>query len=233
MKLDYKKILGLELSKLRKENQYPLQALSYFSKLKEEDIAKMEENPSDYTIDDWNSVLSVMGCRLGIINIENNNIPVCLQHDSPKKKIVMIIGNGFDMDLGLTTSYSSFSNSCFWPFKDAYITLPKTDKPAYSPLIEELIKAKLENWFDFEEVLRQFGMKIREDYGNNYPYAKLDKYALEQFCLGLKKYLTQEMESFFSNPVCIEKSKRTTAKIVINEMIESGATIYSSMLLSK
>lgn len=33
------------------------------------------------------------------------------------KKVIFVIGNGFDMDLGWQTSYKSFAESDFWPFK--------------------------------------------------------------------------------------------------------------------
>lgn len=224
MEDDYKKILGQELSKLRKETHTPLQALSFLSGLDEEDILKMELNTSDSSIDDWNTVLSAMGCRLGIVNITDNKVPDFLQRDFTPKKVVMIIGNGFDMDLGLRTSYRDFAHSDFWPFQDAYLF---DDKPVYSPLIEELNQARINDWFDFEEILRQFGMKAYEKYGNDYPNAEVDKTALELFCLGLKNYLSHEMNAYFSDPTRIEESKKTCAKTVISEMIDSGATIYS------
>ena len=103
MEDDYKKILGQDLSKLREVTQTPLQALSFLSGLDEEEILKMEQNAADSSVDDWNSVLSAMGCRLGIVNITDNKVPDCLQQDVKRKRVVMIIGNGFDLDLGLKT----------------------------------------------------------------------------------------------------------------------------------
>ena len=224
---DFRTILGYELSKLRKETNTPLQALSFLSGLDEEDIIRMEQNLSDYSIDNWNDVLSAMGCRLGIVNKVDRKVPDYLQRNRTSPRVVMIIGNGFDMDLGLKTSYREFANSDFWPFQDTFLLKEGLDRPLYSPLIEELSKAKINNWFDFEEVLRQFGMKAFKDYGNDYPSATIDKYALELFCLGLKNYLCHEMSSYFSNPNRIEKSRKSYAKKVISEMIYSGATVYS------
>lgn len=31
------------------------------------------------------------------------------------RKIVFIVGNGFDIDLGRKTTFSEFANSPFWP----------------------------------------------------------------------------------------------------------------------
>lgn len=227
MKYDYNKILGEELSKLRKKKGISLQALSFLSRLDEEDILKMEQNVTDYPIGDWNAVLSSMGCRLGIVNADDNSVPSYIRQNSIPQKVVMIIGNGFDMDLGLKTSYKAFASSDLWPFKDAYIMKHGIDEPLYSPLVDALNQAKINNWFDFEEVLRQFGMKAYEEYGNDYPNADVDKDALDLFCLGLKKYLTQEMNNYFCNTSNFEKSKKSCARIIISEMIDSGATVYS------
>ena len=227
MEEDYKKLLGQDLSKLREVTQTPLQALSFLSGLDEEEILKMEQNAADSSVDDWNSVLSAMGCRLGIVNITDNKVPDCLQQDVKRKRVVMIIGNGFDLDLGLKTGYGDFARSDFWPFHDAYLTKPDYVEPVYSPLVEELNKAKINKWFDFEEVLRQFGMKAYKDYGNDYPHAEVDKLALNLFCLALKKYLSHEMDSYFADPTRIEESKKTYAKKVLSEMMDSKAIIYS------
>ena len=35
-------------------------------------------------------------------------------------KNVLIIGNGFDLDLGLPTRYSDFAESNYWPKEDVY-----------------------------------------------------------------------------------------------------------------
>ena len=34
-------------------------------------------------------------------------------------KRTLVIGNGFDLDAGMKTSYSDFARSKFWPFSDA------------------------------------------------------------------------------------------------------------------
>ena len=91
---DFRTILGYELSKLRKETNTPLQALSFLSGLDEEDIIRMEQNLSDYSIDNWNDVLSAMGCRLGIVNKVDKKVPDYLQRNRISQRVVMIIGNG-------------------------------------------------------------------------------------------------------------------------------------------
>lgn len=62
---------------------------------------------------------------------------------------ILVIGNGFDLDLGLRSRYSDFYNSDFWPFSDEA-----------SPLAEFLNQRfKINNWADLESVLGEYGEK--------------------------------------------------------------------------
>ena len=59
------------------------------------------------------------------------------------KHIVLIIGNGFDLDLGLKTSYSDFINTGV------------LNNYCNNPLIDELLRChRLQSWIDIEEFLR-------------------------------------------------------------------------------
>lgn len=62
------------------------------------------------------------------------------------KTIVLIIGNGFDMDLGWKTSYKDFVNSKKWPFVN-------TSKGLGWWLNQ---KTNSENWYDLEALLRAY-----------------------------------------------------------------------------
>ena len=226
MRPDLRKLLGKELHSLREEQGFTLQALSFISKKDEKQILNMERDGGNYTISEWNDVLSAMGFRLGIVNIDNCSVPDCLEPLHRKKKVVMIIGNGFDMDLGLRTSYWAFAESTYWPFKDNFIRMPDYSEPIYSKLAEELNKEK-KRWCVFEEALRQYGMRIYEEYGNKYPDAKIDEYVLKAFRLALKSYLKSVENNYFANSELIAKSHNTAAAIVIKEMIDVEASIYS------
>lgn len=83
---------------------------------------------------------------------------------------IFIIGNGFDLDLGLPTRFSNFANSTFWP------TAKKKDKPQELPnrtargsfmamlplhqntLLEHYLEDKRdkESWFDLEGYLLDY-----------------------------------------------------------------------------
>lgn len=72
-------------------------------------------------------------------NMEKNKIP----------KRLLIIGNGFDLDLGRNTRYSDFAKSEFWP------------KNLKSQLYRYLSqKSHIEKWFDLEGELANYVQKI-------------------------------------------------------------------------
>lgn len=70
----------------------------------------------------------------------------------------LILGNGFDLDLGLPTTYADFAASQFWPVKDEDTFL--------SPLAQTLQNAKdTERWFDIEDILFRYARdrKLEDD----------------------------------------------------------------------
>ncbi len=68
---------------------------------------------------------------------------------------ILILGNGFDMDLGLKTGYHDFmNNDHYWPFSEA--------PSHYSPLGQELKKIKEQNWYDVEQALLKFAKTYRQ-----------------------------------------------------------------------
>ena len=107
---------------------------------------------------------------------------------------VLIIGNGFDLDLGLKSSYSEFMKSSQWSdCSRGY--LQEAD------LLHFLtIQAPRHNWFDLENQLSEFA-KLK----NNVYYADIvytpdkNKKQFMELCLALMDYLTQEQETFTSD----------------------------------
>lgn len=72
-------------------------------------------------------------------DMEKNKIP----------KRLLIIGNGFDLDLGRNTRYSDFAKSDFWP------------KNLKSQLYRYLSqKSQIEKWFDLEGELANYVQKM-------------------------------------------------------------------------
>ena len=73
--------------------------------------------------------------------IHNNNI----------SNSILIIGNGFDLDLGIKTKYIDFANSEYWPFKERFSFEENT-----LPYFLNSHKNNVETWFDLEELLAIF-----------------------------------------------------------------------------
>lgn len=56
------------------------------------------------------------------------------------KKKVLILGNGFDLDLGWKTSFQEFVKSDYWPLKDKQPNSPMADHIAN--------RIQVERWYD-------------------------------------------------------------------------------------
>ena len=118
--------------------------------------------------------------------IHNNNI----------SNSILIIGNGFDLDLGIKTKYIDFANSEYWPFKERFSFEENT-----LPYFLNSHKNNVETWFDLEELLAKFARdnsilskeKINETMSD-----------FEILKKKLKEYLEKQEEVFF------EKMKKKT-----------------------
>lgn len=69
-------------------------------------------------------------------------------------KSTLIIGNGFDLDVSMKTAYRDYAESKWWPFRDARM-IDGFPTLAYS--LKQ--NAKLEKWFDVEEVIYEYARK--------------------------------------------------------------------------
>lgn len=94
---------------------------------------------------------------------------------------VFVIGNGFDIDLGLKSRYSDFAASTAWPFK-----LPSRDYS--SPLAQFLNYHKeVDKWLDLEQLLGEYVVDAFARGGRSYDKDKADFMILKN---SLAKYLT-------------------------------------------
>lgn len=69
-------------------------------------------------------------------------------------KSTLIIGNGFDLDVGLKTTYRDYAESKWWPFRDARMT-DECETLAYT--LKQ--SARQERWFDVEEEIFKYARK--------------------------------------------------------------------------
>lgn len=112
------------------------------------------------------------------------------------KKIVLVLGNGFDMDLGWNTSYKNFAESDFWPFKG--------EKKNLGGYLETHYKS--DKWFDLEALLRSYSAKEKPYCDTRWPNRTRDCSTDEQQFEILRKQLinyllTQENRAVNNNSV--------------------------------
>lgn len=127
------------------------------------------------------------------VNIPNIHMPELPQKMEPIKnytpKSVLVLGNGFDIDLGINTRYENFVESCFWPFD-------KTNKYEENSLpffLNECL-GEIDTWYDLEEALAKFaGKSTKHLDGQHIVEAKNDFATL---CKALEIYLQNQEDSF-------------------------------------
>lgn len=127
---------------------------------------------------------------------------------------ILIIGNGFDIDLGWNTRYSDFAQSEEWPFNQSYGLLFGLEG-----FLNE--KRNTQNWFDLEEALKEYA-QIRQEQEFYYDHDVItDKQTFEKLTTGLSDYLKKEEQK----PI---KTDSAAAK-VLQELIHHAHSlkIYS------
>lgn len=73
-------------------------------------------------------------------------------------KVIFVIGNGFDIDLGLKTRYSDFADSKIW--KDLFADTFVFSKDLFSALEET---KDTEAWFDIEKTMELYARNVKKD----------------------------------------------------------------------
>ena len=101
------------------------------------------------------------------------------------KHRTFIIGNGFDMDLGLHTSYQDFVNSDLWPITNSDLER--------SSLADKLEKDKKENWFNLEDSLCEYAQARPAHSELN--LIKLGSYMIWMFTAKLKTRCSHSLET--------------------------------------
>lgn len=99
----------------------------------------------------------------------------------PREDILLILGNGFDLDLGLKTRFKDFTNSSYWPFGD---------RAKYDGLGGFLNhRQKTDEWFDLESAMKEYCMSNGQ---SSYSQERLGKDKADDKSLveALKEYLS-------------------------------------------
>lgn len=104
-------------------------------------------------------------------------------------KRLLIIGNGFDIDLGLRTRYSDFAKSNFWE------KLMRNTHGFDQDLLAALREAKeKEAWFDIEKTMNEYVRAIRPE-SLTTDLVDKDKKNFIEVAKALDKYLKDEQKS--------------------------------------
>ena len=130
---------------------------------------------------------------------------------------LMIIGNGFDLDLGRKSRYSDYRNSRHWPFS-------KINHNGIGYYIENFAKTN-SNWFDIEQLLREYSKVDSKDYekmDESLQPTKINQDELDFKYLnkGLSKYI----ESINLTPIRLDSA---AAKVLNAVLLNGSYKIYS------
>lgn len=113
------------------------------------------------------------------------------------KDRLLILGNGFDLDLGLKTSYRDFCNSRYWPFKKLQHDYDKGGYTFPMSLSDALLLEKNNStWFDIEATLGRYACHKRRDesgyiHQDYIEQAETDKTQYEILVSNLQHYLKE------------------------------------------
>lgn len=113
------------------------------------------------------------------------------------KERILIIGNGFDLDLGMKTSYKDFFNSRFWSYHNRKYDYSANNYAYPQALSDALLIEKEESkWFDIEAAMGRYACHKRHSEGgylhpNHIEKAQDDKVQYEKITSDLKSYLIE------------------------------------------
>lgn len=105
---------------------------------------------------------------------------------------ILILGNGFDIDLGYKTKYSDFVNSEYWPFKEkdlAAIGVPNLQNYVYDFTESHRAELGKVRWIDIEQLLRDYAVSKNETDTFNSEIVKADKDAYNLLVAKFGEYI--------------------------------------------
>jgi len=102
---------------------------------------------------------------------------------------ILILGNGFDLDLGIRTKYKHFADdNNYWPFKES-ISFDEDSLPFFL----NRHKSQVDTWFDLEELLACYASENKDLSKEKILQAKHDFAILSK---ALKDYLIKQEEIY-------------------------------------
>lgn len=131
-------------------------------------------------------------------------------------KRILVLGNGFDLDLGLNTTYKAFAESESFEELSCYA---KSEN-----LIADLIKQSSTNWFDIEECITDYVR--RKEAAKDFKCVEMDKMFYPYFKQIFANFIEHE---FTESPYKDNIRKNSLASRIIQEQIDNEVfdKIYS------
>lgn len=126
-------------------------------------------------------------------------------------KGIIILGNGFDLDLGLKTSYADFAKSEFW--QDL---MADNSHSTNSQRLLGFLKGKydVEKWIDIEAALLEYALDKTENH--RISNAEEDKEDYTQLCQALKQYLIEQQNNYVPSPISVARGLVGSLKSMTN-----------------
>lgn len=124
---------------------------------------------------------------------------------------IIILGNGFDLDLGLQTSYSDFAKSEFW--QDL---MADNNHSTNSQRLLGYLKGKydVEKWIDIEAALLEYALDKTENH--RISNAEEDKEDYKQLCQALKQYLIEQQNDYVPSAISVARGLMGSFKSITN-----------------
>ena len=132
-------------------------------------------------------------------------------------KNILILGNGFDLDLGLKTKYSDFANSVFWPYSDGN-SIPNLEK-----YLEQ--KRDTEAWFDIENELLNYATVEAQRSISPFDRSKYNAHEDMAYFVKLQDALCKYIQEQQQNEIV----KNAVASQVLRAIVNNGyfESVYS------
>lgn len=137
------------------------------------------------------------------------------------KNKVLILGNGFDIDLGLKTKYRDFADSDLWPFNGEEGIIHPENRA--TNLLRDVLnerKSDVSTWFDLESIMAEFAVYGSKNEFDSHDIEQ-DKRDCDVLVKSLSKYLSKTQQD--------NVKEDSIAAVVLRAIIQNGyfSEIYS------
>lgn len=124
---------------------------------------------------------------------------------------IIILGNGFDLDLGLKTSYADFAKSEFWQDLMADNNHSTNDQRLLG-----FLKGKydVDKWIDIEAALLEYALDKTENH--RISNAEEDREDYKQLCQALKQYLIEQQNDYVPSSFSVARGLMGSFKSMTN-----------------